>query len=113
MSKFNCSEAKMRIILCKIIFLCILTFTCSSCATNSNFVEVRDMYVGSKVSWDPKAPPKISSHNSTQDEYLFESENGCQWVYYVNKETKIIESWAYVSSPDKCTLGYKSIFSVD
>ncbi len=90
----------------KILFLCILTFTCSSCAANSNFVEVRNMYVGRKVSWDPKMPPKISSHNSTQDEYLFESKDGCQWVYYVNKETKIIESWAYVSSPDKCTLGY-------
>ena len=88
------------------LFSFILLFTFFGCATNSNFVEVRDMYVGSKVSWDSKAPPKISSHNSIQDTYLFESENGCQWVYYVNRETKIIESWAYVSSPDKCTLGY-------
>ena len=97
----------------KFLFFFILTFIFSGCATNANFVEVRDMYVGSKVNWSPSMPPKISSHNSTQDEYLFESNDSCQWVYYVNKETKIIEGWAYVSSPDRCTLGYKSIFSLD
>ncbi len=97
-----CREANMR----QFLLFCILIFLYSGCATNANFLEVRDMYIGSKVTWDPRVPPKISSYNSTQDEYLFESEGGCQWVYYVNKETKIIESWAYVSSPDKCTLGY-------
>ena len=96
----------MKINMRKFLFLCILTFTCSSCASNSNFVEVRNTYMGGKVNWDPKNPPKISPHNLTQDEYLFETKDGCQWDYYVNKATKIIESWEYVSSPDKCTLGY-------
>ena len=30
-------------------------------------------------------------------------------VTYVNKKTKKVESWEYISSPDKCTLGYKWI----
>ena len=91
-----------------LLFFCILflSFVNSGCATNANFAEVRNMYVGRKVNWPSDVSPIITSHNLTQDEYLFETKDGCQWVYYVNKETKIIESWAYVSSPNKCTLGY-------
>ena len=90
----------------KFLFSWILTFVCIGCATNSNFVEGRNMYVGSKINWDPQIPPKIRSYDSTQDEYIFESKNGCQWAYYVDKETEVIESWKYLSSPDKCTEGY-------
>ena len=93
--------------MCNSLFILILIFIFCGCATNSHFIEYRNYDIGRNVdeSFTP-SPRKKSFHNPIQDKYLYESENGCQWVYYVNKETRIIESWAYVSSPDKCTLGY-------
>ena len=90
----------------KLFIFFTLIFIFCGCATNANFVEGRNMYVGSKISWDPQMPPQIRSYNLTQDEYIFESKNGCQWAYCVNKKTGVIESWKYISSPDKCTEGY-------
>ena len=88
------------------LFSFILLFTFFGCATNSHFIEYRNYDVGRKVDESFTPPPKMKlSYNATQDEYLYELD-GCRWVYYVNKETKIIESWAYISSSDKCTLGY-------
>ena len=92
--------------MCKFLTIFIFTFMFCGCATNALFVQYRDYDVGRNVDLSYDKPSKVISYNLNQDKYLYETENGCQWVYYVNKETKIIESWEYVSSPDKCTLGY-------
>lgn len=76
------------------------------CATQKLFVEYRNYDVGRNVNVAPLESSKISSHNEFQDQYLFEWKGGCKFIYYVNKETKVVESWEYVSSPDKCTMGY-------
>ena len=90
----------------KCLYLFIMVFIFNGCATNAAFVEYRNYDVGRSIEVSLVPPPiKISSHNETQDKYLFQTEDGCQWVYYVNKETKIVESWKYISSPDKCSLG--------
>lgn len=91
----------------KLLYCFILALMFCGCATNARFVEYRNYDVGHSVdlSWVPK-PSKISSYNQDQDKYLFEWNNGCKFVYYVDKKTKNVESWEYVSPPDKCSLGY-------
>jgi len=38
-------------------------------------------------------------------EYVYSSrETGCKWGFVVNNKTSIIESWHYLSDPDKCYL---------
>ena len=91
----------------KLLYCFILALIFCGCATNARFVEYRNYDVGRSVdlSWVPK-PSRISLHNQDQDEYLFELGSGCKFVYYVNKKTKNVESWEYISSPNKCSLGY-------
>ena len=95
-------------------FLCFFILVLVSCGcagakfenSSSRFVNDRNYDVGRSVNWSYAMPPsKIFSYNEKKDEYLFEGKNGCQWVYYVNKETKIVESWGFLSSPDKCQTG--------
>jgi uncharacterized protein YxeA len=96
----------------KFLFFLILILVFCGCAgakfenSKDRFVNTRNYDVGRSVDRSYAMPPaKISSYNEKQDKYLFEGKDGCQWVYYVNKETKVVESWEYVSSPDKCSLG--------
>ena len=77
-------------------------------SNRSRFVNERNYDVGRNVNWSYAMPAKgVVPHNADQDMYLFENKNGCQWIYYVNKTTHIVESWKYVSSPDKCEIGLK------
>jgi hypothetical protein len=93
----------------KFLFSLILVLMFCGCVSASGgknrFFRSMDYNVGRNIELSHDTPIKISSHNKTQDRYLFDWENGCSWVYYVNKETKIVESWEYVSSPDKCSMG--------
>lgn len=91
----------------KIFYFFILTFIFCGCATITNFVTERDYDVGRSVDLIYDKPSKIVPYNQTQDKYLFECNNGCKFAYYVNKETKVVESWEYISSSDKCSLGQK------
>ena len=55
------------------------------------------IYIYTSIAWDIKA-------NAI---YIYtDSGRMCHPVYYVNKKTKIVESWSYVSSPDKCSMGF-------
>lgn len=81
---------------------------CGCAAINhgkSYFVRVRDYDVGRSVDLSYDKPTKIVPHSPTQDKYIYELKNGCSWAYYVNKTTRVVESWEYISSPEKCELG--------
>lgn len=88
-------------------FILVLLFCgCASAyGKKDRFIRHRDYDVGRSVDLSYAVPSRILSHNEIQDKYLYESEGGCEWAYYVNKETKVVESWEYVSSPDKCSMG--------
>ncbi|MFZ5800818.1 MAG: hypothetical protein ACOY3D_05540 [Candidatus Omnitrophota bacterium] len=90
-------------------FLYFLTLICvfCGCATNARFVEYRNYDVGRSVNLSYAVPPDpvIVPYNQTQDKYIIDWGNGCKFAYYVNKETKIVESWEYLCSPDKCKTG--------
>lgn len=89
----------------KILFFLILVVMFCGCATNAHFVRDKNYDVGRSVDLCWYSPSKIIPLNQDQDKYLFERDNGCKWAYYVNKKTKIVESWEYISSPDKCQTG--------
>lgn len=82
---------------------CLLFCSCSSTYTdNDRFARSRSYDVGRRVDLSPAMPPsKIDSYDEYSNSYYFKI-GECEWVYYVNKETKIVESWQYVSPPDKC-----------
>ncbi len=94
----------------KFLYFCILVLMFCGCSTTANgnnlFVSERDYDIGRSVDVVPLTPSKTSSHNLYQDKYLFEWDSGCKFVYYVNKKTKIVESWNYISSPAKCSMGF-------
>jgi len=89
----------------KTLYFIILALIFCGCATVANFESVRNNDVGCSIDsiWIKDA--RVTSYNQTQDEYLFERDDGCKWAYYVNKKTKKIESWKHISSPDKCRTG--------
>lgn len=89
----------------KVLYSFILVLIFSGCATYANFVNERNYDVGRSVDLSYARPLKVISHNQNQDKYLFEWKDGCKWAYYVNKETKIVESWEFISFPDKCSSG--------
>jgi hypothetical protein len=71
-----------------------------------SFIGDRDYDVGRNVDHVYATPSEILPCNETQDKYIYESNNGkCKWAYYVDKETKIIEKWEYMSSPNECSVG--------
>lgn len=73
--------------------------------SKDRFVNDRNYDVGRNVDLSYAAPAsQISSYNENQDKYIFEND-ACSWIYYVNKSTKIVESWEYVSLPDRCSTG--------
>ena len=91
----------------KLLYSIILALIFCGCATNAHFVQERDYDVGRKVnlSYAVSPHPVIVPHNQTQDKYLIDWGNGCKFAYYVNKETKIVDSWEYLCSPEKCKIG--------
>lgn len=90
----------------KTFILLFLVLLIGGCTTNAFFVRDRDYDVGRNVGVVYGVLTKIIPYTENQDKYLFEANKGrCQWVCYVNKKTKIVESWEYISSPDKCKSG--------
>ncbi|HOW36575.1 MAG TPA: hypothetical protein PL155_09230 [Candidatus Omnitrophota bacterium] len=91
----------------RILFLLLITIFNNGCATNAQFVQERDYDVGRKVnvSYAVSPNPVIVPYNQTQDKYLIDWGNGCKFAYYVNKETKVVDSWEYLCSPEKCKTG--------
>lgn len=88
-----------------LFFLLITIFECG-CATNAQFAQERNYDVGRNVNWSYAIPtnPVIVPYNQAQDKYMIDR-GGCKFAYYVNKETKIVESWEYLCSPEKCKTG--------
>ena len=70
------------------------------------FRDERDYDIGRVFSGIPiPEPTKITPIDKEKAEYLIEfKDTGCQWIYVVNMTTKIVESWRYVSDPQKCYL---------
>ena len=91
----------------KKIFLLLITVFGCGCATNTLFVEERNYDVGRNVNWSYAVPPNpvIVPYNQTQDKYMIDRGDGCKFTYYVNKETRIVDSWEYLCSPEKCKTG--------
>lgn len=91
----------------KILFLLLIAIFNNGCATNATFVEERNYDVGRRVNFNYSVPPHpiIVPYNQTQDKYFIDWGKGCKFAYYVNKETKIVDSWEYLCSPEKCKTG--------
>lgn len=68
------------------------------------FVDAMDYNVGRPFRGCPvPEPSKITPVENGKSEYLIEYPNtGCQFIYVVDDETKIVESWRCVSDPCKC-----------
>jgi len=48
-------------------------------------------------------PTEVRSDEPTVDEYLYDSiQTGCRVALTVDKQTKIIKSWRYLSDPELC-----------
>ncbi|MCA9408606.1 MAG: hypothetical protein H6755_05980 [Candidatus Omnitrophica bacterium] len=87
-------------------YLILIVLFLSGCATNKMFVEYRNYDVGRNVNLAYLAPAEnIDEIDQNKDRYLFKWDNDCEFVYFVNKKTKVVESWEYVSPPDKCKMG--------
>ncbi len=69
------------------------------------FVNIRNEHIGSKKENIIHPGYLKVLFNETLDKYIGSDDNGCKWAYFVNKKTGIIESWEYISSPDKCQTG--------
>ena len=93
MNKFLC--------LCALLILC----GCSTAFKRNLFVSVRNDAIGSKKENIIHPGYLRIPYSEKLDKYIGADDNGCQWAYYVNKETGIIESWEFISSPDKCQTG--------
>ena len=89
------------------IILLIAIFFLGGCATKVRFIQERDYDVGRNVNLSGAIPPNpvVVPYNQTQDKYLIDWGNGCKFAYYVNKKTKIVDSWEYLCSPEKCKIG--------
>ena len=91
----------------KILYFFIVILILSGCSTTFKrnlFVDIRNDHIGMNKDLviHPLSLVKIIPYNATQDKYVCAYDDGCKWVYFVNKKTGIIESWEYISPPDKC-----------
>ena len=70
------------------------------------FKDHREYDIGRSICDIPvPEPTEISPTHNGKSEYLFEFKNtGCQWIYVVDDSTHKVESWRYVSDPQKCFL---------
>jgi len=94
----------------KVLCLFIIVLMVTGCTSNFKkklFVDIRNDHIGSHKDnvIHPGSLVEIVSYNETLDKYICAYDTGCKWAYYVNKETGIIESWEFISSPDKCQTG--------
>ncbi len=90
----------------KIKYLFLITIFISGCATASIFKDLRNYDIGRSVDLAYLPPPyKIIPYSVNEDKYLYKDNGKCEFYYVVNKKTKIVESWDYISSPDKCKTG--------
>lgn len=86
--------------------LFLITIFLSGCATVSLFKDLRDYDIGRSVELAYLPPAdKILPYSESSDKYLFKGNGECEFSYIVNKQTKIVESWEYISSPEKCKTG--------
>lgn len=91
---------------CTLIFL-------QGCAYDGvqDFYDARHFDVGRKIEDIPLGEPAfIESHNGNFMVYVYEfyneKENGfCKWKYKVDKITRLVESWKYISSSSFCSYG--------
>lgn len=86
----------------------ILIFSLLGCASTKMFVEERNYDVGRKVDFAYLADPiEITSYDEKLDKHLYSWDNSkCKFYYLVDKETKIVESWHYISEVKNCMLGF-------
>jgi hypothetical protein len=73
--------------------------------SKTRFVNIRNEHIGYKKENVIHSGYVKEPYNDKLDKYIGSDDNGCSWAYFVNKETERIESWEYVSSPDKCETG--------
>lgn len=86
----------------------IIMSGCSTTFKKNLFVDIRNDHIGMQKDHviHPMSLIEVVPHNEKLDKYICAYENiGCKWAYYVNKETSIIESWEFISSPNKCQTG--------
>lgn len=87
------------------LILTVIFYGCTSINSDINrFIRYRDYDVGRSVELSYQTPIDVFPYTQTQDKYLYMGEGDCRWIYFVNKETKIVESWQYVSAPEKCSM---------
>ena len=89
------------------LVLVVMFCGCASSFKKNLFADIRNDHIGSHKEniISPQILVEVIPHNATQDKYICAYDDGCKWAYFVNKKTGIIESWEYISSPDKCQTG--------
>ena len=97
----------MKIILYTFCAIAIFITGCEIRGYQS-FIDACDDMVGCSIGLSYYDPVRIEPFNEELIAYHYESEyTGCKFIYYVNKDTDIVESWEFVSSPDNCYLVYQ------
>jgi succinylglutamate desuccinylase len=56
---------------------------------------------GSKPACDVSAPREIVALDESHDEYRY-SYHDCRWEYTVNRFTRVVESYRFLSAPEAC-----------
>jgi hypothetical protein len=88
-----------------LMIFCI-TAGCASIETGrQNFKNDRNECVGQIAAmghrcgwWEPKIVREIGENT---DEYVYQS-GDCEWAFEIDRKTKVVKSWRYISSPDLC-----------
>lgn len=82
----------------------LLTGCASIESSKDRFANVRNYDVGRSVNHSYSTPHRIIPHDESTDKYLYQDGKGCEWHYLVDKQTEMVKSWGYVSSPETCHL---------
>ena len=95
----------------KLITIILIVAICCGCTMaykRNLFVELRNEDIGEDkdIAIHPLALVEIIPYDEKLDKYVCAYEDtGCVWAFYVNKETDLIESWEFISPPEKCYTG--------
>lgn len=86
--------------------ICCLVAGCASMETRrQNFRIERDECIGQIAAighrcgwWEPSTIRIIDEHT---EEYQYR-DDACEWVFEIDRATKVVRSWRYISQPDRC-----------
>ena len=81
----------------------------TACVSTVDVQSLLDQSVGESIAvFRGGKPTAVRSVGSAVDEYLYDSDQtGCRIALIVDKQTKIIKGWRYLSDPDLCRVKHE------